>query len=381
MTVSPTQRDPLEANSTTPSSSSSYWSRLRQDAWQPNWTMTNSRAGLLCLPVIAGWVLLGVIGGQHESAVLAVAGAFTVGFAAFQRILPKRLVPMSITLIGIAVATFLGSFAGHVGWIAVMIVAGVCGYLFGVATTLGYGAWWIGLQCMIGLLVYGAHPSGPRDAVKDAVTVLAGGGSQLLFLSIVLPWTHTWFRFQTQEPFDSEDSLWVAIGHRLKPWSVGGRYALRMSGAMLLAVAVAHYFSTRWGVARNGYWVPMTAAILLKPDRQETLIRGLNRLCGTLAGAGVTTAILVLLRPRHEELGLLLLLAIWSAYSMQRVNYALFATCITSYVVILLSALGLPDRDVVIHRLEATLAGAAIALLVHWMPLESRKLIAAATES
>jgi uncharacterized membrane protein YccC len=119
--------------------------------------------------------------------------------------------------------------------------------------------------------------------------------------------------------------------------------------------------SHAWGLP-NGYWTPMTAVILLKPDRYETTLRILRRVLGTLAGAGVTTLVVALLRPDRPLLGVLLLLAVWGCFTLQRVNYALFAMCVTAYVVLLLSALGLPEPIVAWHRMLATLAGAAIAL-------------------
>jgi uncharacterized membrane protein YccC len=58
------------------------------------------------------------------------------------------------------------------------------------------------------------------------------------------------------------------------------------------------------------------------------------------------------------------------------VNYGVFSVCITTYVVLLLSAIGLPEPDVALHRVEATLLGAVLALAVHvsairWRRIES----------
>ena len=53
-------------------------------------------------------------------------------------------------------------------------------------------------------------------------------------------------------------------------------------------------------------------------------------------------------------------------------HYALFAVCITAYVVLMLSELGLPELEVAWHRVEATLVGAAIALVVHLVPVPVR---------
>src|SRR4051812_31752056 len=82
------------------------WAALRQDAWRANWGVATRRAGLLCLPVIAAWVCLGVLGGRHEQAVLGIAGAVAVGFGAFQSFGRRRLRWMFVTLVGIVAATW-----------------------------------------------------------------------------------------------------------------------------------------------------------------------------------------------------------------------------------------------------------------------------------
>jgi hypothetical protein len=99
------------------------------------------------------------------------------------------------------------------------------------------------------------------------------------------------------------------------------------------------------------------------PDFHESAIRGVNRLTGTLAGAGLMTIALALVRPGPALLAGLLLLAIWGCLAFMRVNYAPFVVCATMYVVLLFSNLGLPEPEVAWHRAQATLAGAAVAFL------------------
>jgi hypothetical protein len=344
--------------------SSLTWSTLPQDVRQADWSATNARAGLLCLPVIAAWVFVGIISGEHEWAVLSVAGAVTAGFGAFQRLASRsRVRPLALTLAGVAVGTWAGSVAAYFGPVPLVVVATACAYAFGALTLLGYAGWWVGLQWMIALLVYGSQPAPPRAAAVNALGVLAGGASQLAFLTAVRPLADHWFQQQRQQPLDQPGAITRVLVRNLHPRTPAGRYALRVA----IAVAVATAVNLAWGLP-NGYWTPMTAVILLKPDRYETTARALKRVLGTLAGTGATTLAVALLRPDRPQLGLLLLLAVWGCFTLQRVNYALFATCITAYVVLLLSALGLPEPIVAWHRVLATLAGAAIALAAHAVP-------------
>ena len=59
-------------------------------------------------------------------------------------------------------------------------------------------------------------------------------------------------------------------------------------------IAAALY---RWLALPNGYWIPMTAAIVMKGTLRQTFQRGLARIIGTLAGAALATLIAATLRP------------------------------------------------------------------------------------
>src|SRR4051794_5414311 len=77
------------------------WSAIGRDASTLNWSVTNFRSALLCLPVIAAWVFIGMISNRHEGALLAVAGSVAVAFGAFQPLANRRVCLMAVTLAGI----------------------------------------------------------------------------------------------------------------------------------------------------------------------------------------------------------------------------------------------------------------------------------------
>jgi hypothetical protein len=336
---------------------------LSRDARRADWSRMYVGGALLCLPVIAAWLFLGIITAKHESAVLAIAGAVAVGFGAFQRLGRRIVWPMAVTLAGMAVATWLGSVAGDWGWIPLTVVATLSGFAFGAMTMLGYGAWWIGMQWMIALLAYGAHPASPHDATINALAVVAGGVTQLAFVLLARRWAAPLFGVQDRPVLDVRGPILQSLARNAFPASVAGRYAMRVAIAMASAMLVSHF----WAFP-NGYWTPMTAAILLTPALRETVVRGINRFVGTLAGAGITSYVLAWIRPDPVVLGCVLLVAVWGCFAFQRVNYALYAVCVTAYVVLLFATVGLPQPIVAFHRVEATIAGAAIALAVHLIP-------------
>jgi uncharacterized membrane protein YccC len=101
--------------------------------------------------------------------------------------------------------------------------------------------------------------------------------------------------------------------------------------------------------------------LVLRRGGAETLTRGAQRMVGTLVGAASATLLAALLRPEAAILLVLIGTAAWCAYATQWVNYGTFSLSVTSYVAFLLALQGLPEAQVALHRVGATLLGAAIA--------------------
>ncbi|HKH87479.1 MAG TPA: FUSC family protein, partial [Acidimicrobiales bacterium] len=147
------------------------------------------------------------------------------------------------------------------------------------------------------------------------------------------------------------------------------RHALRL--AVTLAVATATY---RWSGLPHGYWIPLTALVVLRPDFASTAVRGLSRVAGTIVGAGVATLLTAAIRPDQTGLAVLFALASFFAFLVLRANYAVFSVAVTSYVVFLLAFVKLPEMTAVSDRLADTLIGGALAIAVYllWPTWESR---------
>jgi uncharacterized membrane protein YccC len=147
------------------------------------------------------------------------------------------------------------------------------------------------------------------------------------------------------------------------------RHGLRLAATLALATAAAHAFAIP-----RGYWASITVLLVLKPEFGETYVRGVGRILGTLAGAGVVVALVALLGSHPSVLTALLLAFVFSSYLLFRVNYAVFTLCITGYVVLLLYLAGVPGRMAAEYRALNTLIGGALALAVYrvWPTWEAR---------
>lgn len=192
-----------------------------------------------------------------------------------------------------------------------------------------------------------------RDAT-EAATILAGGR---------LPSFHLLSK-PRPGPYVQNHIDWLS------------RDSLRFALVLAIAMVLGRHFA-----ADRGYWIPLTAALVLKPDFQTTFVRGVARIAGTLVGAVVATLVIALVRGdvALQIAGILVAAAV--AYLTFNPSYALFTVAITSFVVIALGMRGLPGTTAIDARFLDTLAGGALAMIGYlvlpsWERKRTRALLA-----
>jgi uncharacterized membrane protein YccC len=140
------------------------------------------------------------------------------------------------------------------------------------------------------------------------------------------------------------------------------RHALRCGVCVALALALSHALPLS-----RGYWMPMTVAIVLRPDFGATWRIGLLRVAGTLGGLLLTTAALHFAGTERFWPALALLAVLCFAYrELAAVHYGIAVVCLTGLVVILLSFDGIPPETAVQARAIDTVLGAALALAAYF---------------
>ena len=323
------------------------------------WSAEGSGTALLCLPAIALCLACGIAARQPAAGMVAASGALSVGFGAFQQLSALRALPMILAAGGMTVSTLLGSALGsHAAAFAVTLAvwAGFCG----LVTTLGAGAWWTVLQWVIALLVAGSRPGSVTAGLERAALVLAGGALQALIVSSA--WRLHLAPEAATQPLPRAPLRTAArLLRRHATWHAPtGRYALVLACSVAAIDLVARRLSLP-----NGYWAPMTLLILLKPAFKDTLSRGVQRILGTIGGAGVATLIAALLRPSEAFTAALCVGLAFGCYSLLRVNYLAYSLCITAYIAFMLTLAGTPEPVVAADRVIGTLAGGLTALIVH----------------
>jgi hypothetical protein len=330
--------------------------RFNQDTFDADWSQFDPWGVLRYVLAIAAPLLVCIAAGHPRFGLLIAAGAFSVGFGSFQQIDNSRARPMLLAACGMCVASWAGTLAGDSA-VATVLLSAAAAFIYAVMTRRSPAASWVVLQCGIWLIISTAYPAHGLPALNRGALILAGG---LLQTAVLLMTCRIGMR-HPQESAPQQPTLTAASLERSRPWT----FALR--AAFTLAIAAALY---RWLSRQNGYWLPMTALILLRPALRDTFQRGHARLVGTIAGAVVASVIVALASGNPWLLACGVIVFAWASYALFKVNNAYFAGALTAYVVFLLSLAGVREQTLLEHRIIFTAAGGAVAFVLHWVAVQ-----------
>jgi hypothetical protein len=137
------------------------------------------------------------------------------------------------------------------------------------------------------------------------------------------------------------------------------RHAIRFGVALAIGVAIYRLA----GFHDHGYWVPLTILFVLKPDASQTSERVAMRAAGTVVGLVLATVLAEILSDAVIPSTLVLTTAAALSFALLTIEYALFTTAITVYVVLLTDTLGSPAFDSAGERALGTALGILVAAL------------------
>jgi uncharacterized membrane protein YccC len=147
--------------------------------------------------------------------------------------------------------------------------------------------------------------------------------------------------------------------HRELRWSSPiCRHALRVA-----VIASLGYLLGKSLPPQHGYWVPLTAVMVLRPDFSRTYERGFARFAGTLVGVGIAGTVMALAHPSPYVSAALAVASIGLNYLLMRTGYAISSACIGAYVVFLLGIAGTLWSQTVLERISLTALGGVLAML------------------
>jgi uncharacterized membrane protein YccC len=140
------------------------------------------------------------------------------------------------------------------------------------------------------------------------------------------------------------------------------RHALRLS--VLVALGDILGTEVSW---RRTYWLPMTIALVLKPEFTATFTRGLLRIAGTIVGLLLATEVFHLFHTGVVLQVTLIFVFVFLMRWLGPANYGIFGIAVSALIVLLLAIAGVPPKDVIWARGVNTVVGGSLALLAYWL--------------
>ncbi|MGA2711975.1 MAG: FUSC family protein [Bryobacteraceae bacterium] len=140
------------------------------------------------------------------------------------------------------------------------------------------------------------------------------------------------------------------------------RHAVRLA----LCVGVGETIGLAFNLQRT-YWLPMTIAIVLKPDFTATFSRGILRIAGTFAGLLLATGLFHFLHTGIASDIALLAVFTFLLRWVGPANYGIFVIAISAFVVLLIAITGVDPQPVIAARAINTAIGGALALVAYWL--------------
>jgi hypothetical protein len=334
-----------------------------KDTEATDWVEFHPVAALCCLPAVAIVLGVGLALGWPQAALAAASGALSAGLAFFQRVSNRRSSVMLLVVAGMSLSAAIGTLV-NISWPLETGGVALWAFAVGLVTVVSQPLSFVVMQCAIALIVSAAIPAELFDAVYRALLVAAGGILQTVLmvgLAIWFPRLEAVVNRPGQEvgPLRTQllpDSVRQAVAGR----GTGLRFPCILAVGCALGNVLYHTASIP-----NGYWVPMTTLLVMRPAVGDTGSRTVARIAGTVAGGCAVTLLLSIERPSHAVMAGMIVLTAWACFASLRVNYALLTVCITAYVALLFAYAGLPEPIEALHRLAATALGGALALLVH----------------
>jgi hypothetical protein len=280
-------------------------------------------------------------------------GALLAGFIAFDAPARTRFVWQLIAAPVIGAAAALGALSSEPGVLAALtMTAFASAAALTVAVSLRLAI--AGMMCTLALLLAQGFALQPHDA-PDALLIGTAGALTQALLSLVV-------------------SLWEGAPERVRPVA-GAREAVRTVQAALGSRSPSLRHALRWGVAlglgvglyhvvhlgEHGYWIPLTILFVLRPAPGDTYERIAMRAAGTLAGLVLATGLAELLGSDPVANAVVLTVAAGCSFALLAIQYALFTTAITVYIVVLSHALGQGAFQAADQRAIATVIGIVMA--------------------
>ena len=162
------------------------WARPIRDAIHVDRSKLTLVPAARCALGIAVPLVVGDLSGHLLVGVGGAVGALTAGMASLQGTYRSRVKIMAFAAGAFAVSAFVGATIGHLQGPDIAVTA-VWGIAAGLLVMFGEAPGVVGLQAVIGLVVFSQFSFGPEQAALNALWALCGGAVQILIVAVTWP--------------------------------------------------------------------------------------------------------------------------------------------------------------------------------------------------
>ena len=247
--------------------------RLRsilEAAFLPNFVAVHWAFAIRASCGVAAAMVLALHFGSPLDALAAGMGAAGTAPSSLAGRYRKRLLATLAAAFGMSSAALIAGWAGR-GQVAIILAVAGSAYVYGVLSCFSEAAGAVGLQALLATIILGniGIPSAAIGSV--ALSVLGGGAIQLLLLALAWPIER---RVSTTLPV-------AAVAQRKGNTTVPPFGAHSLRTALTVALAILIFRLAHIG---HGFWIALTAAIVLRPKYSATFAVGIAQLAGTIVG-------------------------------------------------------------------------------------------------
>jgi uncharacterized membrane protein YccC len=290
-------------------------------------------------------IAVAVAWGAPGAALAAGGGAAIAGAAASQDGQRGRAPLVVGVSFGVGAAVLIGAVtAGHtVVFVAVAVVWCLgAGLLWALGTTAGL----VAAAASVLLVTSAETPVSFEHAAGLSALAIAGGLAQAVLIEI---WPQRRGHPRARETVRSQ----------LTWGSPVLRHAIRLATAVGLGVALA-----RFRDVPQGYWIPLTVLMVLRPELAHTYTRAAERVVGIVVGVTVATTVAAIWHPAGYVAAILAVLCLGVAYATSALGYLAVSGGVAAAIVFMIDISGTATRAMMADRLTAIVIGGALAI---WM--------------
>ncbi len=165
---------------------SATWTRPLQDAIRVDRSKLALVPAARCALGIAIPLVVGDLSGHLLVGVGGAVGALTAGMASLQGTYRSRVKIMAFAAAAFATSAFVGATVGRLEGPDVAVTA-VWGVIAGLLVMFGEAPGVVGLQAVIGLVVFSQFSFSPEQAALNALWALCGGAIQIVLVAVTWP--------------------------------------------------------------------------------------------------------------------------------------------------------------------------------------------------